>query len=880
MVVILAVNSMRYLLLIGWLGLWAGAAQGQVPAAPAPADAARPAPKRQLQAMRINTPLKLDGALDEAVWQTAPVASQFYEYEPTPGPVEKHATEVRVLYDDAAIYVGAIMHDVAQDSILRELSARDNIGNSDWFGVFFDTYNDHLNAYEFILTSGGVQFDARQSPANGEDENWNAVWDSRTALRGTDWIAEMRIPYSAIRFSQGAEQVWGLNFGRQRRSTRQKFFWNEVKPQVDGFVNQWGELTGLRDLKPPLRLSLTPYVSSYVYHYPHNKAGKNNTTTSFNGGADVKWGINESFTLDATLVPDFGQVQSDNQVLNLSPFEVQFNENRGFFTEGTELFNKGGLFYSRRVGAQPLGFGGVKDQLRAGHQAVDGRHGGEFIVENPSTTPLLNATKISGRTRQGLGVGVFNALSNDVLAVVQDSVSGTRRDVLTQPAANYNIVVLDQSLKNNSYVSLINTNVTRAGQTYDANVTGGLVRFADKKNAYAFDGRLFYSNRRGKAFNKETEVTDREGYKYYLNLSKISGNFTWTLDHGIESHSYNPNDLGLLFANNSIEQSINASYNIYKPFWKVNRLTTYFSLSHSLLEQPRRYQDLGVYAGGRTTFTKRFLTTELNLDASPRTRDYFDPRRAPIGRYYVHKPANFGLDGFVSTDYRKKFAYDVTYTLRLFAADGERTGRHNLALGLRPRYRASNQLSFVYEASYDLRRNQIGYVGNGLDQKDSLDAPLRRTFGGGEGDVLLGRRHVTTFTNTATATYTFTNRMSFNIRLRHYVSNVHYRDFARLHPEGAETPVAYLRNRDNTYNAFNIDAVYAWWFAPGSQVSVVWKNAGETSFNANAATPLYFDNLSNTLNTPHNNSLSVKVLYYLDYLALRPRRHDALLNEE
>ena len=863
----------RYLL-SWWLLLVVCTAWGQTPADLA--NPAKPAPKRQLQAVRISTAPKLDGLLDEAVWQTAPIATKFYELEPTPGREEKHPTEVRVLYDDDAIYVGAIMHDVAQDSIFRELSARDNIGNSDWFGIFIDTYNDHLNGYQFLLTPGGVQIDARQSPANGEDGNWNAVWDSRTALRGTDWVAEMRIPYSAIRFSKATEQVWGVNFGRQRRSTRQTFFWNEVKPQVDGFVNQWGTLTGIRDIKPPLRLSLTPYVSAYVNHYPYNEQGKKNTATSFNGGADVKWGINESFTLDATLVPDFGQVQSDNQVLNLSPFEVQFNENRGFFTEGTELFNKGGLFYSRRVGATPLGFGAVEAQLRPGTRTADGRRqGGEYVVQNPGVTRLLNATKISGRTSKGLGVGVFNALSNDVYATVQDSTSGARRDVLTQPFANYNIVVLDQSLKNNSYVSLINTNVTRAGSTYDANVTGGLFRFANKANRYALDGRVVYSRRRGTEFNSATEIDDQNGYKYYLNLGKISGNFTWNVDHGIESRTYNPNDLGLLFANNSISQSVNASYNIYKPFWKVNRLSTYGGLNYSLLEQPRRYQDAGAYMGANTIFTKSFLFVRLNIDASPLTRDYFDPRREPIGKYYVRKPAAFGFNGNFSSDYRKKFALDVGYGARFFANDGDRTGRDGFDLNLGPRYRASNQLSFVYQIGYGLRRNQIGYAGS-LRGNNALDAPLLLAFGGPQGDVLLGRRNVTTFTNTATATYTFTNRMSFNIRLRHYVSNVHYRDFSRLHPDGVETQEpAYERNRDNTFNAFNIDAVYSWWFAPGSQVSIVWKNVNDTGLNyyqANAATPLYFDNLSNTINTPHNNNVSVKVLYFLDYLAIRPRR--------
>jgi len=867
---------MHRFLLICWLGIFAGVAHGQSQPAPAAANA----PKRQLQAVRISTPPKLDGVLDEAVWQTAPAAGEFIELEPTPGRPEKHPTEVRVLYDDNAIYVGARMHDISQDSILRELSQRDDIGNSDWFGVWFDTYHDQLNGYSFIVTPGGVQVDSRYSPAGGEDGNWNAVWESRTALQGTDWVAELRIPYSAIRFSGAPEQLWGLNFGRQRRSTRQKFFWNPIRKQVDGFVNQWGELTGLRDLKPPLRLSLTPYVSAYVNHYPYNLAGVRNTRTSFNGGADLKWGINESFTLDATLVPDFGQVQSDNQVLNLTPFEVQYNENRGFFTEGTELFNKGGLFYSRRVGATPLGFYDVPAQLRAGSRGADGqRLPGEFIAENPGVTRLLNATKVSGRTSKGLGVGVFNALSNNVYATVQDSISGARRAVLTQPFSNYNIVVLDQSLKHNSYVSLVNTNVTRAGQTYDANVTGGLFRLANKATSYAVEGGVFYSRRRGKAFGGETEIDNRDGYKYRLNVGKVSGNFNWSLEQGVESHTYDPNDLGLLFANNSIQQSVNLGYNIYHPFWKVNRLNTFFSSNYTLLEQPRRYQDFNVVAGANTTFTKTFITTGFNVDAAPLTRDFFDPRVSPIGRYYVRKPANTGLSGFISTDYRKQLALDVRAGSRLFAADGDRTGRYNFALVLAPRYRVNDKLNFRYEVSYERRRNQIGYAG-GLSSGEARDQPFRAAFGE---DVLLGRRNVTTVSNTLNAAYTFSNRMSFTLRLRHYVSNVHYRDFSRLRPDGVETaaetdatPVApalaYARNRDNTFNAFNIDAVYAWWFAPGSQVNIVWKNASALPFLADEATPLYFSNLANTLNTPHNNSLSIKVLYYLDYLALRPHR--------
>jgi hypothetical protein len=817
--------------------------------------AAVPAPKRQLAARRITEAIKLDGALDEAAWQQAPVATDFIQNRPNPGPHETHPTEVRIVYDDANLYIGAVMHDVSPDSILREMGERDNIGNTDFFAVFFDTYLDKLNGYGFFITPAGVQMDARYSPAGGEDFGWNAVWDSRTALRGTDWVAELRIPYSALRFSQQDEQLWGLNFMRQRKRDNQGFFWNEVKPAVDGFVNQWGELSGLRDVKPPLRLSLTPYVSAYLDHYPYNVEGVPNTTRRFNGGADVKWGINESFTLDATLVPDFGQTQSDNRVLNLTPFEVQYNENRAFFTEGTELFNKGNLFYSRRVGATPIGYYGVEDRRRRG----------EYITKNPDVSLLVNATKVSGRTSKGLGVGVFNALSREMYATLRDSTSGQEREIMTQPLTNYNIVVLDQSLKNNSYLSLVNTNVTRAGRTFDANVTGGLFRFANKANAYAVDGSVVYSRRRGQAFEKEGAVQERDGMKYAVGLSKISGNLTWNVSHSLISDTYNPNDLGLLFNNNEVSQSAQVNYNKYQPFWRVNNLYTWLGVNERSLFRPLRYSESSLYGGANTTFTKSFITTGFNFDVVPGRHDYFEPRTEPLGEYYVNVPGSMNLGAFVSSDYRKKLAFDLNAGIREYLADGARHGRRGLGLGFSPRYRVSNQLTFRYNLSYNRSINQIGYVNGGLDSAEPLDAPLLD-------QILLGRRRVTTIENTLSMSYVFTNRMSFSIRTRHYTSHIHYRDFSTLQPGGHETPAAYGRNRDTAYNAFNVDAVFSWWFAPGSQVSVVWKNAAATEDAADRATPLYFDNLSGTLVTPHNNSLSVKVLYYLDYLTLRPQR--------
>jgi hypothetical protein len=851
-------------LLALWLaGCWPGTALGQAASVVADPKLAPPAPvpRRQLAATRSATPIKLDGVLDDAAWASAPVATHFIERRPTPGRLARLSTEARVLYDDAALYVGAKLLETSPDSIRRELTQRDEVGNTDFFAFFLDPYRDHLNGYGFLVMSTGVQRDMRYSPANGEDGTWNAVWESRVALLpdGRGWSVELRIPYSAIRFVAAPVQNWGFNLMRQRKASNQQFFWNEVQPQVDGFVNQWGELTDLRDLHPPLRLSLTPYVSAYVNHLED----KRNASASFNGGADLKWGINESFTLDATLVPDFGQTISDNQVLNLSPFEVQYQENRTFFTEGTELFNKGNLFYSRRVGAQPLGFGDVPGQLGTR----------EFIVQNPGVARLYNATKVSGRTRKGLGVGVFNAVSAAMYATVQDSVSGAQREVLTQPLTNYNIVVLDQSLPHNSYVSLINTNVTCAGQTYDANVTAGLFKFADKKNEYAVSGQANYSRRRGTTLNSDVPIADQNGYKYYVNAGKVSGNWLWNVDHGIESDTYNPNDLGILFGNNNVTQSATLNYNKYQPFWKVNNLYTSAGVYQSLLFRPLRYQDAGFYGSVNTTFTKHFLSAGFNANLDWAKHDFYEPRTYPLGAYYVRVPPSGNLGVYVSSDYRKKLAYDLNAGTRLFARDERVAGRprrFSYGLTLSPRYRVNDKLNVRYTFEYSLKGNQVGYVNDGFDLNQPLDQFYSQLLGP---DVLLGRRNVRTFTNTLITNYTFTNRLSLTLRVRHYVSTVHYYDFARLRSGGREEALpGYDRNHDTSFNAFNVDAALVWWFAPGSQVSVVWKDASATSLLGNEATPLYFDNLTNVANTPHNNNLSVKLLYYLDYLALRPRR--------
>ncbi|MES1219181.1 MAG: DUF5916 domain-containing protein, partial [Bacteroidota bacterium] len=371
--------------------------------------------QQKLDAVRAISAPKIDGSLDDACWQNAPVAGNFIQNFPDYVKSSSVKTEVRIIYDNDAIYIGAYLYDNPA-LIRRQLTARDEERQKDvdYFSVFLDTYHDRQNGFQFVVTSVNVQSDARLAPnltlEPGEygDKTWDAVWESKVGIKPDGWVVEMRIPYISLRFSKKKFQDWGLQLLRSTRRINETSFWNEVKPNENGFVNQFGDLQNLENIKPPLRLSFSPYISGGYQTIPETNGYR--TTWLRNGGMDVKYGINESFTLDATLIPDFGQVVSDNTINNLTPYEVKFQENRPFFTEGTDLFNKAGLFYSRRVGAVPNRYYDIQDSAFINPDIE--------IIKNPSVTQLYNAIKFSGRTKKKLGIGFFNAVTAPMNAVI------------------------------------------------------------------------------------------------------------------------------------------------------------------------------------------------------------------------------------------------------------------------------------------------------------------------------------------------------------------------------------------------------------------------------------------------------------------------------
>ena len=790
-------------------------------------------PPRELASVRINSTIKVDGILDEPVWKQITPATNFVEWRPAFGLVEGHATrtEVFIGYDNTAIYVGGFCYELSKDSISKELVGRDKVGVNDYVGVIFDTYLDKMNGFGFYVTPLGEQYDAKYSTTGGEDGSWSAVWDSEANIHENGWSFEMKIPFSAIRFNSADNQSWGLNITRNRKKIGKQFMWNPMDPKLSGLLNQAGLWTGIEKIQAPVRLSFSPYISGYINHDRRNDKA---FTNSINGGMDVKYGLNESFTLDMTLIPDFGQVRTDNQVLNLSPFEVRYNENRAFFTEGTELFNKGNLFYSRRIGSTPIKYWSVQDELGPN----------ETIIKNPQEAKLINATKVSGRTKSGLGIGFFNAMTQTMYAEVEDDAK-TRRKIETSPFTNYNIIVLDQSLKNNSSVSLVNTNVLRNGSARDANVTAAIFDINDRNNKYKVDGKFSVSQL------SNAEGDHRNGYSHELGFGRTSGALVFKVSQELVDDKYNINDMGIMNNPNYLDHYLWIGTRFLKPTSWYNRMQWNYNFAVSHLYKKfenqaidEMYQTMNMNINGNIQFKSLWWTGAL-VSYNAKSNDFYEARSA--GRVFT-SPEEYRWNAWVETNNTKKYYVSTSYsgTITPFK-DGKSTN-----VSLFQRYRFSDKLSLSLGSSYGYNSNDVGFYDKAGD------------------DILFSLRNRNTVETAIEAKYNFTNKAGFSLITRHYWSKVKNKELYELNNDGSLSDMTAANINHQNYNNFYINLVYTWQFAPGSFLNIVWKD--ESSIFENSITSNdYFKNFDRTISAPQANNLSLKLIYYLDYLSLKKK---------
>ncbi len=789
--------------------------------------------QKKLEAKHIKEKITIDGELNEPSWSSVSYSNSFTQVKPYPGKPASRDTKVAICYDHEAIYFAAICYD-QKDSISQVLSLRDDYNaNLDVFGIFLDTYNDDQNGFGFGVTSKGVQLDFKIASTEFNDQ-LNLVWNSVVKITDTAWIAEIKIPFSAIRFPKKQVQDWGINFTRQISRYREESTWSPVNPDLENYLLEAGHVVGIENIDPPLRLALMPYVSSYVNH---SKA--DGTTSTFNGGMDIKYGINEALTLDVTLVPDFGQVVFDQQVLNISPFEIQFNENRQFFTEGTELFTKAGLFYSRRIGVQaPQSV--LKTLL----------NDDEYLSNLASTTQLYNASKVSGRLKNGLGVGVFNGITAPQYATAVNKITKEEREILASPLTNYNVLVFDQNLKNNSSVTFTNTNVWRAGGFYDANVSGFNFNINTNDNKFNFNGKTTLSAKLNKA-------TTELGYNYNLNFGKQRGAFIYGAGYLEESDKYDPNDLGFNAMNNRRNIDLSCAYRIFNPKWsKLTRISYSASVSMSRLYNPNVYTG-SFWNGNFVVVSSKFNAAGIRLNgAFTDYRDYFEPRT--WGRVFNY-PSWQTVGGWVSSNYQKKVALDAGFNYSFISAVNWKEFDYNI----NPRFRLSDHIFIIPEWTHNFQLNSQGYA-------VPFGIPVDNT-----NEIVFGTRNRIDITSAINLDFNMTNLMGLTFRLRHYRSSIKYLSFSKLNLDGSVSPLDNFSGLDENgnsayninFNAFTIDLVYRWVFLPGSEINVVWKNSIFTSDDR--VVENYFYNLRSTFNNGPTNSVSVKVIYWLDYDSIK-----------
>jgi hypothetical protein len=461
--------------------------------------------------------------------------------------------------------------------------------------------------------------------------------------------------------------------------------------------------------------------------------------------------------------------------------------------------------------------------------------GAEKIEKNPAELQLLNATKISGKTKKGFSLGFLNGMSQRSEAVITDSISGNKRNYVTQEFTNFNVFVVEQRLKNNSHISLINTNYFSPKGNYSANVTGTDFSVQNKLNSYSISGYGALSQ-----IYDDTLKTEY-GHKFGLGFNKISGNLKFSLSHKTLSDKFNPNDMGYLQVNNRTTNTVALSYQIYKPVWRLLNWKANFTAVNTSQFAPHHYISTSLYLKGNMTFRNRFSVGGEFWVRPVKGFDFDEPRIEGLV-FNLYPGYSTGL--WISTDYSKKIAGDL--------GGGYFESKHFNSTGgwifFDPRWRLNDRLMLIYNFVGIYNYSEIGFAGTSDDETVSF----------------FGRRDQKTITNTLNVQFSVNNHSTFSLRARHYWAPVSYKNFYELDTDGEiHAPIDYYSTDNINFNSFNIDFVYSWEFAPGSFLTVAWKNQIFTDENFYSYS--FSENLKETLTSPAINNFSLKILYYFDY---------------
>ncbi|MEZ4455342.1 MAG: DUF5916 domain-containing protein [Gemmatimonadales bacterium] len=524
--------------------------------------------------------IHVDGVLDEAAWRTAPAFSDFVQRDPDEGKPATLPTEFRIAYTDQAIYVAVRAKDSDPGRIAALLTRRDGFSTSDEISILIDSYRDRRTGYLFALSAAGVKRDAFLFDDTNQDDRWDAVWDGAARIDSAGWVAEFRIPWSQLRFPGAGSHTFGFNVSRRISRLNETQYWRLPPKGSPGFVSLFGDVEGFEGIAPPRQLEVLPYLATSarrtpaVAGDPFQTGGGSSATL----GGDLKVGLTSALTLTATINPDFGQVEADPAVVNLSAFETFFAERRPFFTEGADVFrfrladgdgdgSSEELFYTRRIGRRPQG-------------SADPRGG---FAESVDQTTILGAGKISGKTRSGWTIGALGALTAEERARVFDG-AGTAFDDVVEPRTGYGVVRVAREFRNGrTKIGALATTVQRSlpdnlSYLHSSATTGGVSwqhRFGG--DAFEWTGRIVGSRVAGSA--EAILATQQSSARYYqrpdaghvsvdstrtslagvaagMNFGEFKGDWRWNVNVDARSPGFEVNDVGYMQETDRIQQSV------------------------------------------------------------------------------------------------------------------------------------------------------------------------------------------------------------------------------------------------------------------------------------------------------------------------------------
>jgi hypothetical protein len=849
--------------------------------------------RKQARAFRLTTgSIRLDGRLDEEVWLKASPITEFVQAEPVEGAPPTDAMEIRFLFDETALWIGARMRSEPGTVIQAPMSRRDDGGQAEYLQIELDTYLDRRTAYMFGVTASGVRLD-HYHPSDNEDDTdaqFEPVWEARTSIDGSGWTAEMWLPFSQLRFNDQPERIWGLNVKRWRPQLNEEVYWIVIGRTQRGWASRFGELRGIEGVRPARRLEVLPYVaasSNFTGNRDVNNPFDDGRNLGGRMGADVKVGIGSNLTLEATINPDFGQIEADPAEVNLTVFETTFSERRPFFIEGNSVLEAGtsNFYYSRRIGARPTG-------------AASGEY-----VDYPSTSTILGAAKLTGRLGSGTSVGFLGAVtsredaetftvgSRSSIEVAPQTIWGVGRVIQEfspdfTAGAHLTLVhrgmeaqdALAAVLTRNAVTTGVDTRIRFLNRTYEAAVSAGLTYV---------DGEPAAIERVQRASGHYLQRIDQPdirldparrtlgGLQITGNFNKIAGrHWLWGSNLMIESPEFHPLDFGRLNYAGDFQANPRITYRETRP----GRLLRSYSFSGNLNNYWHYDSDLGVRhtLGGSANVTfPNFWSTSVSVNRYFRGLDTQLTRGGPA----METPLGWSWSGSLRNSGGAQTRWSGNANLRSNEF-GEKAVSVSGSVSARP----SPSLQFSIAPEYADENGTASFSG-------PINRQYITTLNGPRGETY-NRRYVfglvdrTTLSTQFRVSYTFKPDLTLDVYVEPFAASGRYNGFGelatargrdlRIYGSDGTTlerladgsarvtdgPASFtISNRDFNVRSFRSNLVLRWEWRPGSLLYLVWQQNRESS-------EPYGDHVSagdlfGSLSAPGDNILALKTTWWV-----------------